>query len=87
MKKLNWIESIPDDLTTVDGRALWVADAMVGHYAVLPDCVSVQESLADYAAGYDAGEASAVRVEWRLYEDGREIDYGRHSWEYPLVRV
>lgn len=78
-KQYQWTEGTPDDLADFACRCLWVADGVLGHHRALADSETVEEALADYAAGYDAGGVDTVEVSWRLYEDGEEIDRGRRT--------
>lgn len=68
---------------------LFVEDGVEGYSVVLPRTMTVEEALADFAAGYDAGEAGVeITVGWWLYENGKESDYGRWSFQsvYPVSR-
>ncbi len=76
-----WVEMAGDDLADTQGRVLWVEDGTLGHTCFMGTNDTVSSLLADYAAGYDAGnEPCEVRVRWHLYLDGQEVDCGEHSW-------
>jgi hypothetical protein len=83
----DWIESVPADLAGDDApaRALWVADGTLGHYAEMQSEDTVPALLADYAAGYAAGdEPHEITVQWSLYDHGECIDCGEYTWDYPI---
>jgi hypothetical protein len=63
-------------------RYIAVSDHTVCSLAILPAGMTVQSALADYAAGYDAGEAWSedITVMWTLYERGGEMDDGRSAF-------
>jgi hypothetical protein len=70
-------------------RVLYVEDGVEGYSVVLPRSMGADEALADFAAGYDAGEAGVeITVSWSLYENGEETDSGEWSFQsvYPPTR-
>ena len=75
-----WTQASADTMAATTGRKLWVEDGTVGHYADIGIAESTSMLLADYAVGYDAGDAREVEVSWRLYEDGEEVDCGAYSF-------
>ncbi len=84
-QKYDWTETAGDSLRALPGLVLWVRDDYCGHAATLTSASDVQAALADYAAGYDAGnEPCACKVQWDLYRDGEKTAQGRHCWDYPI---
>jgi len=82
---MNWTEEVRGNMEalSVGTRMIWVEDGMHGHYAELSGGDTVESALTDYASIYEAGdEAQELTVTWILFEDGKEINYGRHSWNY-----
>jgi hypothetical protein len=66
------------------GWAVKVDDDYIAHFAAIDGPDTVQAALADYAAGYDAGDADSegeLRANWTLYRDGEEIDGGVYTFE------
>jgi hypothetical protein len=78
--KREWTEGWRDGMAEVAGRALFVEDGTVGHYARLGEGEDVASALDDYAAGYDC-DPQTVTVRWHLFECGEEVDGGRYSFE------
>lgn len=85
-KRLDWntlgggMGSLPEE--QAGWRALAVEDGTIASEAALPDGMTVEEALADYAAGYDAGDYSGeVLCRWELWEGGLLVDQGRWSFE------
>lgn len=86
-QKLDWNDAGPIEDRT-DGvrihRALVVADGVIASVAALPDGMSIKDALADYAAGYDAGEenvGATITGSWELWEDGEMRDQDEWSFE------
>jgi hypothetical protein len=78
-----WQEGFTHGLALVTGgagRVLFVEDGTVGHYATLAAGEDVASALDDYAAGHDY-DPQTVEVRWYLFEDGEEVDKGRHSFD------
>lgn len=85
-QKLNWktlgggMTSLPEE--QAGRRSLAVEDGVIASEAALPEGADVEAALADYAAGYDAGEAGGmVSVRWQLWEAGEMADQGQWSFE------
>jgi hypothetical protein len=78
--KREWTEGWRDGMTEVAGRALFVEDGTVGHYARLGEGDTVGAVLADYAAGYDC-DPQTVTVRWHFFEGGAEVGAGGYVFE------
>jgi hypothetical protein len=85
---LDWQDYWNWDELPKAGWAVKVGDSYIAHFAAIngPDAIqtAVQAALADYAAGYDAGDADSegkLKVNWTLYRDGEEIDGGVYTFE------
>lgn len=78
MKTRDWTEGQGDG---AGWRVLVVDDGYVAHHCVLEEGEAVRDALADYAAGYDAGEPQEVTANWCLWEGGEEADRGRYKFE------
>jgi hypothetical protein len=75
-----WTEGWLDGMAEVAGRALFVEDGTVGHYATLAAGEDVASALDDYAAGHDC-DPQTITVRWHLFEHGEEVGRGQHSFE------
>jgi hypothetical protein len=76
---LRWLPARADDLARLSAkrRLPWVASdrrgqshSRDGHFAELPSSVSVNDALADHAAGPGANNAGAV-LRWQMWDHGR----------------
>ena len=76
---LHWAQAHADELRRLSAkrRIIWVASdrkgqplSRDGRFAELPPSVSVNDALADYAAGPGANDGGAV-VRWQLWERGK----------------
>ena len=89
-QKLDWQQSAmlrpPDEQP--GWRSLIVADGVLAHEAALPEGMTVQDGLADYAAGYDAGDTGPceIEVEWALWVGGQLEDRGHNTFSWPACR-
>ena len=86
IQRLEWEEVAGKELPELSaGKMLfWVADHLVGHAASLPTgakAMTDQESLEDYAAGYDSGEPQEIEVTWQRWFDGELVRNGKWSFE------
>jgi hypothetical protein len=79
----DWTEIGQDGMAGVPGLVLLV-DADDGTAAVYRGIAlgeTVEDALADYAAGYNCDPGDEVKVDWHLYRDGEEVYSGRHAFE------
>ena len=75
---LRWLPAHAEDMArlSAERRLIWVASDWIGaltrmgQVAELPSSVSVNDALADYAAGPGANDGGAV-VRWQLWERGK----------------
>src|SRR6185312_4088316 len=73
-----------EELSAGGARVLAVGDGVIGYTAALPAGMSAAEGLADFAAGYRAGdEPCEVAVDWMIWEGGEQVDAGSWSWSWP----
>lgn len=85
-QRLDWQDRGLDALAEMTGRRIGVGDGQIGYVAELPAGMTAEEALADFAAGYDAGDyRGEITVCWSLWDGEDEVSGGAWSWDYPIT--
>ena len=87
-QKLDWLPLAGMDAAdrSREYPLVYVDDGSMGFHAQLPEGMTAQEALADYAAGYDAGDRAEVTVTYRVYEGGEEVTCDDCTFTCPAPR-
>lgn len=87
-QRLDWIAIAGQDVAerSREYPLIYVDDGSMGYHARLPEGTTAEEALADYAAGYDAGDRAEVTVTYRVYEGGVEETCDDYTFTCPAPR-
>ncbi len=81
-QRLDWQDRGLDALAEMTGRRIGIGDGVIGYVAELPADMDAAAALADFAAGYDAGDyRGPVEVDWSFWEGDEEMEGGAHTFE------